>query len=546
MQEALQQIDAIIAVLLFENIQIQPPETTLYKFIVTHLDTSQCSFITLNQLHFLTQKSFIKPTHTIHNKDDMCIMQMLHNLSGIDGMNINLPWKIRDKTFNDFVHSVAGLIIDGDKISIDYRINIQPYLNTICQLPLTKIIGYLLSNNIRKNARYKYMKQDVKIYKKSFEITKLLQNIHFDMSCLQNDDTTSTWNRLFIQTLNASHSINMYSIFKQIQKINNHNNNKYQIVSALELLSHFQCQQKHILKDLDLSFYQKQQQDEASLNNIIWSEIPEIIQPKWMINQSKKSIKNNEKAIKWKQQQIESFYEILKLYFLSKCDNNSSLTIVDFGCGAGNVTLCLAYLLPMDSFICIECKTSRIELARQRAEQCGIKNIKFVCKFIENINNDDIDTFDIGIAIHACGYLTDYAQIECIKHNASFILCSCCNGKCCNIQTNNYMIFPRSNYLRNIVSFNTFKILTSFSDFNFDIKRNNDYDYYRYNIKRKFCKILCEIDRCLYALEIKDDGYKKVILTQIYSNNKIFESSPKSDIIIGIHSDFFQVNKCIW
>ncbi len=96
--------------------------------------------------------------------------------------------------------------------------------------------------------------------------------------------------------------------------------------------------------------------------------------------------------------------------------------------------------------------------------------------------------------------------------------------------------------------FEIFTKLTSFSDFNFDIRicENNDTkynNYCKYNVKRKFCKILCEIDRCVKALEIKGDVYSHVILTQIVPNNILFESSPKCDVIIGTHSRFDYLNQ---
>ena len=198
--------------------------------------------------------------------------------------------------------------------------------------------------------------------------------------------------------------------------------------------------------------------------------------------------------------------------------------------------------------------------------------MQFICDSIENV---DVP-FDIGLGLHVCGAATDYAQVQCFRHRASFILCSCCNGKCCRQSQrkraqrakggvgikedviSEFVAFPRSQCLRNAIqseeggmaSSAMFEKLTCFSDFNFDTQRfepfadddgeSGEYrDYCGYVQKRKFCKIICELDRCLAALEIGDGGgYDQVTLTQITPNNKLFQCSPKSDVIVGIHSRF--------
>lgn len=39
------------------------------------------------------------------------------------------------------------------------------------------------------------------------------------------------------------------------------------------------------------------------------------------------------------------------------------------------------------------------------------------------------DGFDIGVAVHACGMATDYAQLQCISRGAPYLLVPCCVGK---------------------------------------------------------------------------------------------------------------------
>ena len=570
---ALEELQYLISVFTnHQSLQIISPELTLYEYVREYLLSSKGSYVVLDELHNLMKQSFLASMH--HDKCKMSkskqresvmnMQRIVDSLSGIDGMSVNFPWKIRhNNKFIDFVKSVPGLIVDFDdkdnvyRVCMDNEINVRPFFKAIEYLPLSESIGYLLSNDIRKNRKYKYMKRNVTIYKQSFVICKLLQYIHFDCNSLE---INAICNRFMIHNWSKSYSISLQTILRDIMT---QNNNEYNNISALELFSYLECDDK-ILPDLDVSFYANTTKQTSGFHNINWSKIPEIIQPKWLLNQSNKSAINIKKSIQWKQYQIETFYETLKLL----CSSQQSLKIIDFGSGAGNVTLCLAYLLPSHTFICVEYQQSRIELAKHRAKQANVDNVKFISDRIENINI----AFDIGIAIHACGILTDYAQLQCIKHNASFILSSCCNGKCCNQYQRDKQTdvdddkdtliksiqFPRSKCFRNAIQakdkLKIFKTITLFSDFNFDTKRFDDdqkendkqfIDYCRYNIKRKCCKILCEIDRCFYALEI-ENGYDWTILTQINPNNKIFESSPKSDVIIGIHSNLhFERNRLI-
>ncbi len=482
-----------------------------------------------------------------------CLREVVQNLYGIDGMDIRFPWKIRCNKFISFVQSIPGLIaqfndnISDYQISIDQRMNILPFFAAIQSLPLAPNISYFLSNHIRKNKKHKFMKQSVSIYKQSFEICKILQNIQFSLN------NTNILSKLFLKNSQTSQSMTLLSILRQIQSQNTNNSNIN--ITALQIKLFLQSQ-KCGLNDLNLLFYQKKQNTKSkpqSLNNIKWNEIPEIIHPKWLLNRSKKSVQNAMKSYEWKQFQIETIYQILH----SLLSDSKPLKIIDFGSGAGNVGLCIAYLFPKHTIICVECERSRIELAKERAKRAGITNMEFVCEWIQNINI----AFDVGIGVHLCGIATDYAQIQCFKHCASFILCSCCNGKCCNqllrfeknkVSMSKCVQFPRSNYFRNAMRsygnnvFEIFAKLTSFSDFNFDLDIFGDHklysikykDYCAYNIQRKFCKILCEIDRCLAALEIKENGYNSAYLTQIVPNNLIFESSPKSDVIVAVHSRF--------
>ena len=50
-------------------------------------------------------------------------------------------------------------------------------------------------------------------------------------------------------------------------------------------------------------------------------------------------------------------------------------TVVDFGCGSGNLLLPLAHTFPALRFVGIDLKPKAVELLRQRAAEVGMRNV---------------------------------------------------------------------------------------------------------------------------------------------------------------------------
>ena len=64
-------------------------------------------------------------------------------------------------------------------------------------------------------------------------------------------------------------------------------------------------------------------------------------------------------------------------------------------------------------------------MAKLRAAKAGLTNVRVVTSTIDEWN----EPFDIGIALHACGELTDMTMDQCIKARAGFVLAPCCIGE---------------------------------------------------------------------------------------------------------------------
>lgn len=155
-----------------------------------------------------------------------------------------------------------------------------------------------------------------------------------------------------------------------------------------------------------------------------------------------------------KRWQVESVYTaLLKLVNalapLGESDTDgfqgerARLRVVDFGSGAGNATLAVAWLLRTRcSFVLVDMKPVASELVNQRVAKVeGLS--KVVSSTIGRIE-DFAEPFDIGVAVHACGLATDCAQLQCIARGVPYLLVPCCVGKLNNdVRINSPYSLPR-------------------------------------------------------------------------------------------------------
>jgi len=265
----------------------------------------------------------------------------------------------------------------------------------------------------------------------------------------------------------------------------------------------------------------------SSLPVISWSDVPTTALPD--------STLTGERLV-WKRQQVETFWIILEK--IAKPGDH----IVDFGSGTGNVTLSLAALMPTVQFTLIDFNPRSVKLAQERAEEAGLVNVLALCGNIKEYTGK----FDIGIAVHACGNATDYAQMKCLENQAPYLFCSCCVGKVVKnawvydekrklpLSISSFqkhavpkLLHPRSSYFREHMSTAEFEMLSRLGD------HDNDGSESTPETERitTLCKILLEHDRNLFAEE--SFGYE----TATFKVRKFIKDtsiSPKSDCILGV------------
>ncbi|XP_065592592.1 glutathione S-transferase C-terminal domain-containing protein [Cyrtonyx montezumae] len=131
--------------------------------------------------------------------------------------------------------------------------------------------------------------------------------------------------------------------------------------------------------------------------------------------------------------------------------------IVDFCSGGGHVGIVIAHMLPLCQVVLIENKELSLMRAKDRSDELGLNNISFIQANLDYFNG----TFNIGVALHACGVATDMVIEHCIKAQAAFVISPCCYGF---IQNTVKFKYPRSHQFKEILSYKEHMILCRFAD----------------------------------------------------------------------------------
>jgi 2-polyprenyl-3-methyl-5-hydroxy-6-metoxy-1,4-benzoquinol methylase len=277
--------------------------------------------------------------------------------------------------------------------------------------------------------------------------------------------------------------------------------------------------------------------------------------------------------------QVENFVSLLRERLSSSSNNNSrignsnnnnefALTVVDFGCGSGNLCLALAPYFSQVRFVLVDKKSYSLKLAERRARDAGLKNVQIMeyefspsnlkdfcipsmsrlstmmplsplsssTSELSNIvcmpvtqNNDEISTttvqqqqssssssststststyFDIAIGLHCCGSFTDMVMMIAKLRGADCIVCPCCNGAMTSETTCGYE-YPRSSYVRKLINQDEYLSLLS--------RAADDLGSYE-------AKCFIEYDRALWANE---NGYNVKLLKLSPE-----ESTPKHHVL---------------
>lgn len=298
-------------------------------------------------------------------------------------------------------------------------------------------------------------------------------------------------------------------------------------------------------------------------NKINWESFPADADPVTRIGVLKKTAKA--RGIR-KRKQIEQIYDLLRSRALLDVRDEKRKTVVDFGCGTGNLLLALAYLFPQHDFVGVDLKATSIRLLNERIKKTGMTNVRATLGLIENFDEE----FDVALALHVCGKATDAVLSACVEKEKSFVCVPCCVGK---VQVNGHrsvedmrqrlmsstavnkvadkvsskvsgkvsdkeradtkitdrlvstIHYPRSALMRSICDEKTFMNVAKLADWsgNQDVCAYEDSSHLILPTKAKEA---VEIDR---AQRCKEKGYKGSI-----SLVKLYECGLRNDLILGV------------
>ena len=118
------------------------------------------------------------------------------------------------------------------------------------------------------------------------------------------------------------------------------------------------------------------------------------------------------------------------------------LTIIDAGCGAGNLAISLAGLLFLSRsdigrnvrILAVDINEVALDLLSQRAAaSLDVNIVHTLCADLSDhgriLSHIPIDNDVVVMSLHACGAASDYAMELAYRCKASFIVCPCCTAK---------------------------------------------------------------------------------------------------------------------
>ena len=117
-------------------------------------------------------------------------------------------------------------------------------------------------------------------------------------------------------------------------------------------------------------------------------------------------------------------------------------TAMEFCSGGGYVGIPLAFLRPDCRVVLTDMNSVSLQFARQRVQALGLQNVEFLRTELSSIETqffhsaDEskqklpvlLESFDVGIALHACGSATDATLRICMLAKAAFVVSPCCYG----------------------------------------------------------------------------------------------------------------------
>lgn len=263
---------------------------------------------------------------------------------------------------------------------------------------------------------------------------------------------------------------------------------------------------KVILKKLEIFNLSAKEIDENVVRDTInWTSLPVALDP---TSGSLTTERSQRKQL-----------QISNIIWCAKKILKSGDTVVDFCGGGGHLSLVLAYLMPNIKVFLVDRNEVSLALATKRKNMLSLNNY-----FIErsDVYEWNGSSFQLGLAIHSCGPLTDIIMEKCIKNNSSYIIAPCCFGSIKN-GVFDVIHYPRSNTFRNLdISLEEYVSIASAADIGQGMKKS---------IGKKSMRLI-DYDRNLFA---RENNYKTFDFTMVPNDCTL-----KNHVIVGMPKSVFE------
>lgn len=179
----------------------------------------------------------------------------------------------------------------------------------------------------------------------------------------------------------------------------------------------------------------------AEVWELNWTEMPELTDPllaaRWVQRQKREQQEISEKSFqRWqsvpltrfqrKQRQVEAFAALVRNW--QRAGAEQGRTVVDFGCGSGNLMLPLAASFPELNFIGVDRSSKATGLLEHRAAVSGLSNVKAWCGRVEEYGMSSLD-LDLALGLHVCGETSDRIVMLAVDRKKTWAIAPCCIGK---------------------------------------------------------------------------------------------------------------------
>jgi SAM-dependent methyltransferase len=303
-----------------------------------------------------------------------------------------------------------------------------------------------------------------------------------------------------------------------------------------------------------------------------WSSCPEEIDP-MLGGKIRMGTQRGER----KRAAVETFLTVVQTIILgkeivddddddnnNKPVNNNKNVIADLGCGAGNLSIPLAWWLNKmnHKILGVDINGQALTMLQKRAHNLGIDietlQVDLLTLTSDDDSNNQLYNCAAVVSLHACGAASDLSMSAAVRNNIPFVISPCCIGKISTQRISSATVhktgmmppiqvlssaersgapsamisYPRSSWLNEAVSLEEYQMLAAAADYGVggeSSKEKEEVVDEQEVARRRRCKIskkIIEIDRLQWA---KENGY----YIRLLDIPRIGPLYPKRELLLG-------------